>query len=525
MKINQLKEITVLSIFSLSLLSTHLSAQVTIGNNEDPQSGALLQLKENENINDNSSRGLGMPRVALEAIEKLDPCVPSDDLQSGDLELHIGLIVYNTTDNPAINLCPGLHVWNGEKWIRLHGKCGIDPSLVNSPNCYIVAPGGVSEQIPIAKAYLVSEERSELTALNRTDKISLKILWQDTQNLINKVELVDGDKGILSEFKVTVNNITGNALIALHVGPNGNAENDPRCWSWHIWVTDYNPNNGGTTYTHNNGEKDYTFMDRNLGATTTSDSDPNSMGMTYQWGRKDPFPPNLTFGTHPGFRVIYNAENQEIYEIDELNTETTGTGIQHEEVTEPNNLHKSILNPMIYYYAKADDNDTDDNTADWFTTDDTGASSDNNLWGGVSGKKSPFDPCPAGWKVPAMSSATKSPWALFESSGWGGGAAVIGSTGFTMSGLGFYPYGFPRLPRSIIECVGVGCLGQNYVGGAFVGSGFWNDERGAYWTATASPNNLAAKASGIVGAGSPQPALKNLDYSKAGGAYVRCVRE
>ena len=518
-----LKKSILLCIFLLFLLTTN--AQVTIGSSQKPLEGALLQLKENENIDVNSFRGLGMPRVELEAIEKLDPCIPSDELVEGDKNIHVGLMVYNMTDKPPIGLCPGLHVWNGDKWIRLHGTCGIDPSLINAPNCYIVQPGGVSEEIPIAKAYLVSEERSDLTALNRSDKVSLEILWQDTENLISNMDFVDGDKGILTKFKVTSNSgKSGNAVVAIHIGPNGNKENDPICWSWHIWVTDYDPENGGTTYTHNNGEKDYTFMDRNLGATTTSNSDPSSMGMTYQWGRKDPFPANLEFGDEPDFRVIYNAGNAEIYEIDELYTESTGTGIQHYEVTELKNLGKSILNPMIYYYAKADDNDTNDTTADWFTTDDTGASGDNDLWGGISGGKSPFDPCPAGWKVPAMSSATKSPW-TFESSGWGGGGVTIGSTGFTMTGLGFYPYGFPRFPRPVISCVGIPCVGQNYVGGAFVASAFWNSERGAYWTATASTNNLAARTSGIIGAGSPQPTFTNLDFSKAGGAYVRCVRE
>lgn len=64
-----------------------------------------------------------------------------------------------------------------------------------------------------------------------------------------------------------------------------------------------------TTYAHNNGEADYLFMDRNIGATSVSATDITSMGLTYQWGRKDPFPANVFFGANPNFSVIYNASN------------------------------------------------------------------------------------------------------------------------------------------------------------------------------------------------------------------------
>lgn len=505
------------------LMCPQAKAQVTIGRDLAPKSGSLLDLKQNDNLDDNSTKGLLLPRVALEDVVKMGPCIQSDLVQEEDKKSHIGLTVYNVTDSLEVELCPGVYVWEGTRWIRTPEPCEslIGPELLSSPNCYIVSPGGTSEEIPVAKAYLVSESRSDMTALNRTDKVSLKLLWQDTQNLIEGFDFVEPDKGIFSKFTVKARGTAkGNALVALCVGPNGN-DSDPIAWSWHIWVTDYDPENGGTTYPHNNGEREYVFMDRNLGAITTTTSDPNSMGMTYQWGRKDPFPPNMEFGDSPSFRIVYDINNNTLTEVDELYTESTGTGIQHKEVTEAKNLASSILNPMTYYYAKRDDADEDGDRADWFTTDDTGASGDNELWGGMSGNKSPFDPCPAGWKVPAMSSATKSPWAKFEGS-W---SLSFGSTGLNMTGIGFYPYGFPRLPRPIISCVGVGCLGQNYVGGAFSGSSVWNSERGAYWTATGSSNNLAARTTGIVGAGSPQPLLKNLDYSRSGGAYVRCVRD
>ncbi len=45
-------------------------------------------------------------------------------------------------------------------------------------------------------------------------------------------------------------------------------------WSWHLWITNYNP-----------AELGQTTMDRNIGA-----MEPNDPGFYYQWNRKDPFP-------------------------------------------------------------------------------------------------------------------------------------------------------------------------------------------------------------------------------------------
>lgn len=519
------QHIICISFLYFLLLIPALSSysQVTVGSNYPPNNGSLLDLKENNNLGSNASRGLLSARLELKAINSLAPCVPS--ATSIDKSAHIGLLVYNLKDDPGNELCPGLYVWGGLKWTRLPKPCvdPIDPSLLNSPNCYIVKPGSASEEIPIAKAYLVSEKRPELKALDRDASVSVSLLWQDTPNLISSVQLVGGDLGINSKIKVTTNNHSGNALVAVLVGSD-------IVWSWHIWVTDYDPNTNtnGTTYAHNNGEANYVFMDRNMGATSASATDVHSMGLTYQWGRKDPFPANTSFGSDPSFSTIYNASNTPLTEVDELYTGNTGTGIQHIEVTDLKNLLKSILNPMIYYYSKADASDTTNDNSDWFTSDETGASGDNDLWGGVTGGKSVFDPCPAGWKVPAMSSATKSPWVKYE--GMWDGNANLGTNGFTLDaisgspGMGFYPYGFPRLPRAVVDCVGVGCIGQNYVGGSFAASSVWNTERGAYWTATSDTNNLSAKASGILGAGSPMPYFTNLAFAKSGGAYVRCVK-
>lgn len=420
------------------------SAQVTIGADIPAKSGSLLDLKMDDNNNQNSTKGLLLSRVALVNQNKLDPCIKDADLQPGDEDAHIGLTVYNITDDSDVGLCPGVHVWNGSKWIRIPEPCAgedpLDPYLINTPNCYIVSPGGTSEEIPIGKAYLVSESRPELIALNDADKVSVSLIWQDVKGLISDISLVDGDKGKFSKLKVTANNLTGNALVAVHVGSTGDKDQDPVVWSWHIWVTNYNPGNanptaygqavvsGGYVYKHNNFQQDYIFMDRNLGALGNAVADgKNAMGLMYQWGRKDPFtsPDGIQSTTR---RVLYNEANQDLIE------NTNGImSIQIPTSTEYN-LLSSIKFPMNFYW---------NNSApfDWYTTDP--AKQNANLWGENTKNKSVFDPCPKGWRVPFNSSETTwyehgYPWA-----GWTDYSIVnsnAGSVGPDFgTDLGYYP--------------------------------------------------------------------------------------
>lgn len=156
----------------------YTQAQVTIGSSNPPVNGSILDLKQENQTGANSKKGLGLPRVSLEGISRLDPCVKTADLQPGDNEEHIGLIVYNTKLDMTEGLCPGLYVWDGDKWIRLQGECSnpLDPQLLNSPNSYIVKPGTTSVEIPIGKPYMVWGSRTDLPELNWSHKITLNLL-------------------------------------------------------------------------------------------------------------------------------------------------------------------------------------------------------------------------------------------------------------------------------------------------------------------------------------------------------------
>lgn len=108
------------------LLSSNTLGQVTIGLDEEPISGALLQLKNKAGIqNDkaNSTKGLGLPVVELtnlvpETKEELAASI-GNTTGSYDMDEHTGLLVYNTTQTlpkQCALILDGLYVWNGEEW-------------------------------------------------------------------------------------------------------------------------------------------------------------------------------------------------------------------------------------------------------------------------------------------------------------------------------------------------------------------------------------------------------------------------
>ena len=106
-----------LSCAILILLSTsHLHAQVTIGSQKEPRKGTLLDLTQNED--GTSTKGLLIPRVLLSGNSILT--IAEDNPVNH--EEHTGAVVYNLkkiiTDEASL-LCPGIHVWMGNKWERL----------------------------------------------------------------------------------------------------------------------------------------------------------------------------------------------------------------------------------------------------------------------------------------------------------------------------------------------------------------------------------------------------------------------
>lgn len=103
-----------------------LHAQVTIGADQKPIEGALLQLKENNNTTHNSTKGFMLPRVKLTSLT-----VAGTDLRASitgapaagpewNTTDHIGLLVFHVggigvAGNPLFE--PNIYVWEGTKWM------------------------------------------------------------------------------------------------------------------------------------------------------------------------------------------------------------------------------------------------------------------------------------------------------------------------------------------------------------------------------------------------------------------------
>lgn len=275
---------------------------------------------------------------------------------------------------------------------------------ISMVNCYMVTPGG-SVSIPVANVYRFwawSDDLPTPEPISKEMEVYPEVIWSDTKDLITSVGLITSastDNKDHARIRVqTAPGKQGNAIVGMRMkDSDGNLESSYR-WSWHIWVTDYNPSNENFT------SKGVTFMDRNIGALTNIyDIEGTVQGLIYQWGRKDPFP------TKSGW-----TGNDAHY----------GKAIEISKTIEENNLLNSIKYPNKYYY------NTDSKVGDWYTTDES--KQNNLLW--QNSIKTIYDPCPEGWKIPSTEGDVWSGYALW-SSDWD-----LGNNGIITENLGYYPF-------------------------------------------------------------------------------------
>ncbi|GHT62452.1 hypothetical protein FACS189451_06830 [Bacteroidia bacterium] len=98
-----MKKVLFLWLFLLILGTAGISAQVTIGANEEPHPGAVLDLKSYD-------KGLLLPNVYL-----IDANV--FQLSTGGESEAVGMMVYNISDVTLNGRGTGVYVWNGTKWM------------------------------------------------------------------------------------------------------------------------------------------------------------------------------------------------------------------------------------------------------------------------------------------------------------------------------------------------------------------------------------------------------------------------
>jgi len=234
----------------------------------------------------------------------------------------------------------------------------VDLSAAGTANCYIVsAPGTYSFKA-------VKGNSNDAASAAKAE-----VLWEsfgtdevpEVGAIISEVSYADNR--VVFTTPETLKN--GNAVIAVK------DEMNQISWSWHIWVCEgYDAVATGQVYYHDAG----TLMDRNLGATSATPDKAGVVGLMYQWGRKDPF-----LGPKMCKLTFQKAASTLSWPAPVASDAEHGT------------VEFTVKNPTTFITANA----TTDH--DWLF-----AARDNTLW--KESEKTIFDPCPAGWRIPAGAS-------------------------------------------------------------------------------------------------------------------------
>lgn len=227
-----------------------------------------------------------------------------------------------------------------------------DLSSSASANCYIVSESGLYKFKTVKGNS--TESVGSVTAAS--------ILWEtfgtsETPAYFDLIKAFDYKDGYIA-FETADTFKEGNAVIA------AKDESGKILWSWHIWMTDQPE---GQEYYNNAG----TVMDRNLGAISATPGEVGTLGLIYQWGRKDPFlgSSSISSGDVAKSTISWPSPAQ--------SNATRGT------------IEFAVNNPTTYITCNG-------MNSDWYYT---GAySTDNTRWTATS--KTVYDPCPAGWRVP-----------------------------------------------------------------------------------------------------------------------------
>lgn len=329
---------------------------------------------------------------------------------------------------------------------------------LDNPNSYLLTKSNQDRilEIPISKAFSVHNQYMNDQNLS-VDNLKVNVFWTTNPSLVSNLQIVDPPTSLanVKDGKIWVvipKDQSGNALISLHKG----SVNNPVYWSWHLWVSNTTPSS--VTYTTenvllpnenyvnwtNSGVPPLTteFMDRNLGAIDalpsiagiSPENDVNMMaairnsgGMQYQWGRKDPIPAfrspgyngnngayvptavNIpifrnesgpdTMGNLPptSYTTLISSEENYATSIYSKAYSVVASSNTNKSIKIKENLEYAIKNPLTFIYQ---DQNSSIYGNDWLSNEPNAMS---DRWGHGT-KKSPFDPCPSGWRVPDMES-------------------------------------------------------------------------------------------------------------------------
>ena len=389
-------------------------------------------------------------------------------------------------------------------------------SVLDPANCYMIDMSDVAngsqfiiplsqvtkgwDKITSSSDYDNSTEtlalKTKVEEMLKSGKWEIKTLWKTWEGPTNVTGVIAAGSTAanpLARLRIPASVPNGNNAVIELVSK----EDDQVYWSWHLWFTDYKPSRTGNTDVKHGKVHQYPvfatmssgiyknryIMDRNLGATITNVDVTNDLplttttadafkyfGLMYQFGRKDPFMyANAPSGST--FKEFYDADGNSM--PTPVTSAVLGSG-------STSFLAKAVMNPSTFYKVSSG-NWTKENAGLW-----------SELNGTTEAEKSPFDPCPPGWRVPVNGT-------------WGN---------FSTSTFPWYANG-RRYPYSINAYYPAsGYLSYSSGALTYVGS------NGYSWSAT--PNgqgngfNLSFNAGGVYPSG---------NSSRAYGFPVRCVQE
>ena len=316
-------------------------------------------------------------------------------------------------------------------------------NFVPTANCFMVAPGGAFCFDPFAfqqNGKMITNSTLKGWSDSEGGIAYVKLLWQTKENgdigdpvmgvansstdHTNIVDILKNDGSKVTSgnsltdaglgriyCRVAPNTTGGSGAIAAY-NSSGNI-----LWSWHVWVTDYNPDSKGNIdvqIPENKRKQKYTFgnieqlpmMDRNLGAIAGYNYVPatelersKANGFHYQWGRKDPFRSSYSNKKIP--RITAPTINEPIEGLLSLYKEDGVTFYPMKTIAETPSYRTAYKTPQ-YLYKKGD------KYVGWI--DQQNSEEYLNSWG-ENGDKGIHDPCPAGWRVCSY----KNFYSLFQS--------------------------------------------------------------------------------------------------------------
>lgn len=312
---------------------------------------------------------------------------------------------------------------------------------------------GASSPVPIPSDLTYEVTQNLITNSN----YNVVQIWSDVNQ---KISITNK-----SDKSFTVANLTkeGNYVIGVTKEAGGKSY----LWSWHIWVTTYNPEKKNIPM-----QGSVIAMDRNLGASTNSYS--GSTGLLYQWGRKDPFP--------GAAQLIPGASPETVY----------GTQIIASPVDQ-GTLVACTQNPSVFYTSNFSSSDA---ISSGYLSKSYGLNrwqilSTTNKVNMINKSKTLYDPCPKGWRV-----ATLQTWENLTDShfSWYYDSRIF----YYPAGTNYFPATGFRDPTGKLVAVATD---------------------GYYWTSSA--NNLYAN---VMFFTSSRLETNTHGY-KAAGMPVRCIKE